>query len=183
MREPAVVGTPSVQKMSLTAIGTPAQRSVARTRRLGRARRDPQIGAELGVEALDPLAVGVEQLRAATARRARSRSIASAGGQLSVGVAHCPGVGTRKPPCATSGAPSRIRSVGQLSRGSSARSTFSSSITCDVGLDSLQVELRDLLDVVEHARELARHALDLVLVQAKPREPRDVQDLIAVDHG
>ena len=31
-------------------------------------------------------------------------------------------------------------------------------------------------------RQLARHALDLVLGEAQPREARDVQDLIAVDH-
>ena len=31
-------------------------------------------------------------------------------------------------------------------------------------------------------RQLARHALDLVLGEAKAGEARDVQDLVAVDH-
>src|SRR6185436_13712457 len=51
-------------------------------------------------------------------------------------IAHAPGLGTRKPPSAGSGASSRIFSRGQLSRGSSARRTFSTSTTCEVGSTS-----------------------------------------------
>src|SRR5215204_525869 len=48
-------------------------------------------------------------------------------------VAHACGEGTRNAPSSGSGAGSRTRSRGQLGRGSSARSTFSSATTCEVG--------------------------------------------------
>src|SRR5688500_18756355 len=46
---------------------------------------------------------------------------------------------------------------------------------------ALEVELGDLVDVVEHLRELARHPLELVLRQSQAGEPGDVEDLVAVD--
>ena len=47
---------------------------------------------------------------------------------------------------------------------------------------ALEVELADLLDVVEHLRQLGGHALDLGVAQLQPREARDVQYLIAIEH-
>src|SRR6185503_3988121 len=44
-----------------------------------------------------------------------------------------PGLGTRKPPRAASGALSSARSTGIEGRGSSARRAFSTSMTCEVG--------------------------------------------------
>jgi hypothetical protein len=49
--------------------------------------------------------------------------------------------------------------------------------------DAVQVELRDLLDVVEHRRQLPRHAVYLVIGEAEASEAGDVEDLIAVDHA
>jgi hypothetical protein len=82
--------------------------------------------------ALDPLAVDVEQL--GCLELARPDAPDRLGGrELDRGLAPWPGVGTRKPPCAGSGADSSTRSTGQLSLGSSGRITFSTAITCEVG--------------------------------------------------
>src|SRR5690348_7713785 len=50
------------------------------------------------------------------------------------------------------------------------------------GLDAIEVELLDLLDVVEDAGQLAGHPLDLLFREAQARELRHVQDLVATDH-
>ena len=44
----------------------------------------------------------------------------------------------------------------------------------------LEVEFADLLDVVEYVGELTLHPLDLVTGQLEPGEPRDVQNLFAI---
>ena len=49
-------------------------------------------------------------------------------------------------------------------------------------LHALEVELADLLDVIEHLRELDRHAVDLLVAQLEPGETGDVQDLGAIKH-
>src|SRR4051794_15220487 len=49
--------------------------------------------------------------------------------------------------------------------------------------DVVGVQLRDLLDGVEDLGELAGHAADLVVGELEPREARDVEDLLAVDHA
>ena len=49
-------------------------------------------------------------------------------------------------------------------------------------LDALEVELVDRRNVGEHAGELCGHPLDLIVGEAQTREPRDVADLLAVDH-
>ena len=49
-------------------------------------------------------------------------------------------------------------------------------------LDALEIELVHALDVLEDAGELAGHPFELILGQLEPCEPRDVEDLIAVDH-
>ena len=46
-----------------------------------------------------------------------------------------------------------------------------------------KVELVHPLDVLEDAGELAGHPLDLRVRELEPRKPRDVQHLLAVDHG
>ena len=177
-----MVGTPSVQKMSLTAIGTPASggrrpavgrraaRPTGRSRAPGRAARSAR-GRRRTARARDTLAARAAARSSRARGRARSVSL----------TARAWARGSR--PARRPGAPSSTRSRGQLV----ARLVRPQHVLelDDVGgrLDSLEVELGDLLDVVEHARQLARHALDLVLAQAKPREPRDVQDLVAIDHG
>ena len=93
-----------------------------------------------------------------------------------------PGSGTRKPAPSLSGACSSACSRGRLGRGTSSRSTFSSSTTCEVGSTPVEVELGDLLDVVEHLRQLAGHRLDLVVGEPQPGEAGDVEHLFAVDH-
>jgi hypothetical protein len=50
------------------------------------------------------------------------------------------------------------------------------------GLHPAEVELVHPLDVLQDSRELARHPLDLILAQRQPRQPRDVQNLLAIDH-
>ena len=49
-------------------------------------------------------------------------------------------------------------------------------------LDVVKVELLDRRDVVEHARQLDGHAVDLLVAQLQPREARHVADLLALDH-
>jgi hypothetical protein len=49
--------------------------------------------------------------------------------------------------------------------------------------DSLEIELGDASDVVEHRGELARHRLDLAVVEPQARKARDVENLGAIDHG
>ena len=71
---------------------------------------------------------------------------------------------------------------GQLGRGSSARRTFSSCDHVRGRLDPVQVELVHALDVLEDRRQLGRHPLELGLGQLEPGQPRDVEDLVAVDH-
>jgi hypothetical protein len=51
------------------------------------------------------------------------------------------------------------------------------------GLHPIEVELVHPLDVIEDSRQLTRHPLDLVVRQLKPRQSRDVQNLLAIDHG
>ena len=36
--------------------------------------------------------------------------------------------------------------------------------------------------MLEHAGQLARHPVDLLVAQLQPREARDVADLVAIDH-
>jgi hypothetical protein len=50
-------------------------------------------------------------------------------------------------------------------------------------LDALEVELGDAVDVLEDARELLRHPLDLFIAEPEPGEPRHVQHLFALDHA
>jgi hypothetical protein len=50
------------------------------------------------------------------------------------------------------------------------------------GRDVLEVELADFGDVVEHGRQLARHRLNLILVERQASEPGYMQDFIASDH-
>ena len=52
------------------------------------------------------------------------------------------------------------------------------------GLHPHEVELRDLLDVVEHLRELLAEAPDLLLGQLEAGKAGDVQHLVAREgHG
>ena len=44
-------------------------------------------------------------------------------------------------------------------------------------------ELADLLDVVEDARELLAHALELLLAQLEAGEAGDVEDLVTAQHA
>ena len=93
------------------------------------------------------------------------------------------GSGPRSRRRATAGAASSIASRGHDGRGSSARSAFVDLDDVRRRRDALEVELADLLDVVEDAGELAAHPLDLLVGELEAREPRDVQDLVAIDHA
>ena len=46
-------------------------------------------------------------------------------------------------------------------------------------LDAVQIELGDLADRLEDRVQLRAEALDLLVGQRKPRQPRDVQNLVA----
>ena len=84
---------------------------------------------------------------------------------------------------AASGALSSAFSTGSDGRGTSSRSAFSTSTTCEVGGTSVEVaELGDQLDVVEHLGELAAEALDLLGGQLEAGEAGDMEDLIAAQH-
>jgi hypothetical protein len=50
-------------------------------------------------------------------------------------------------------------------------------------LDPVEIELVHPLDVLEDLGQLGRHALELLVAQPQPRQPRDVEHLVAVDHG
>jgi len=50
------------------------------------------------------------------------------------------------------------------------------------GLDAVEVEGLDDFDVLENVAELGGHALDLLVGEVQPRQPGDVQDLVAIDH-
>ena len=50
-------------------------------------------------------------------------------------------------------------------------------------LNALEVQLGDAVDVLEDARELLRHSLDLVIAEPEPGEPGHVQHLFALDHA
>ncbi len=50
-------------------------------------------------------------------------------------------------------------------------------------LDVVELEGGDPLDVVEDARELSGHRLDLSLGKLEAREPRDMEDLLTIDHS
>ena len=122
---------PSVQKMSLTATGMPAELALRRLRRAALGR--PQIGVE---RVARPRPRG---RRRSTRRRESSperiRSAACGDGQVEqlarhLGLRRGNAEGRRRRGPARAPAP---RSRGQLGRGSSGRSTFSSSITCEVG--------------------------------------------------
>ena len=94
-----------------------------------------------------------------------------------------PGLGTRKPPIAASGAEARA-----TSRGSDGARLVAAQRVLDRDdvrgrLDVGEVaELPDRLDVVEHLRELGAEALDLLLGELEARELGDVQDLVAIEH-
>ena len=114
---------------------------------------------------------------------ARSRSTASATVSSSSSAHHSAcGEGTRKAPSAGSGAGSSIRSRGQLGRGSSGAQHVLELDHVRGRLDPVEVELGDPVDVLEDPRELAGHPLDLLVGEPQAGEPRDVQDLVAVDH-
>ena len=169
-----------MQKMSLTATGTP---SSARRRTPDRDRgerrrglRAPQVGAELVRRLLvggEPL-VGGEVARLDLAERLGDRQFAR--------IAHACGEGTRKESAALSGAPASAVSRSRLGAGSSGRSHVLERDHVGRRLDALEIELAERLDVVEDPGELARHPLDLLVGQPQPREAGDVENLFAVDH-
>ena len=172
-----MVGIPSVQKMSLTATGSAAQALAIRS-----------AGARLGAPQ-----VGVRARRRRPPRRRRRstrptpsspasiRPIASAAVSSSSS-AHAWGDGTRKAPSAGSGAGSSARSRGRLGSGSSARQTFSSATTWEVGSTPSRSSA-EIRSTCSRMPESSRgHPLDLLLGELEPREPGDVENLVAIDH-
>jgi hypothetical protein len=51
------------------------------------------------------------------------------------------------------------------------------------GRDVLEIELGDPIDVLEDPRELPGHALDLLVGEPQPRQARDVEHLLSLDHA
>ncbi len=162
--------------------GDAAQRGVAIDLRRGDLAGDPGERVELVGERA--LAVGRPQL--AVVDRAGAHALGGLGrGQIEQ-VAHAgdaPGLGTRKPPCAGSGA-----LASATSRGSDGPRLVGAQRVLDRddvrgGRDVLEIaQLGDLLDVAEHARELAGHHLELLLVQLEAGEAGDVEDLVSAQH-
>ena len=66
--------------------------------------------------------------------------------------------------------------------GTSSRSALSTATTCEVGSTPSRSSWSIVSMCVEHAGELGGHPVDLLVGQPQPREPRDVADLVAVDH-
>ena len=150
---------PSVQKMSLTATGMPAQRLAARCRRRP-ASAPPQVGAEL--VAGGGLGVGVEVLVGVQLAGLDPPERLGRGELEQLAHSTRPaGEGTRKAPSAGSGAGSSARSRGRLGRGSSAAGRSRARPRAWSARRSSRSSARDPLDVLEDRRELARHALDL----------------------
>ena len=85
--------------------------------------------------------------------------------------------GTRKASSSTSGAFSNVRSSGHDGRGSSSRQALTTSSGCEVGGTSSSSSSDTFDDRLEDRVELLREALDLLLGEVEPREPRDVQHL------
>jgi hypothetical protein len=50
-------------------------------------------------------------------------------------------------------------------------------------LDPVEVQSGNSVDVLEDARELAGHPLDLILGEAEAGQLRNVQYLLSLDHG
>ena len=175
---------PSVQNRSLTASGTPPSGELRSTSG-GVTSPETQLNA-FELVGQRALAVGAPQL--AGVDRAGAHALGGLGGgeleQLAHASGEAPGLGTRKPSGDGSGAAARTTSRGSEGRGSSARRAFSTSTTCEVGGHVGEVaELPDLLDVVEDARELLGHRLELRLGQLEAGEAGDVQDLVTAQHA
>src|SRR5512133_1573688 len=184
MREPAVVGMPSVQKMSLTAIGT-ARRPVGLPLP---ADRCSSLGWEVQRYALSS---SVE----ATCRHA-DRYSAGDSSFASIALLACRAVSSRISAISglglrrgnAEGAVGGVRRLREdlLARPARARLVGPQDVieVDDVRgrLDPLEVELVDAVDVLENPRELARHRLDLVVCEPEAGEAGDVQHLLAIDH-
>ena len=135
--------------------------------------------------------VGAERRRSGprrprTTRRPRGRpasiSARASATVRSTRVAHACGEGTRNESPVGSGAPASAGSRSRLGRRLVRPEHVLERLDVRGRLDPVEVELGDRLDVLEDPGELARHALDLVLVEAEPRKAGDVEDLVAIDH-
>ena len=154
MREPAVVGTPSVQKMSLTATGIAAQRPVRDLVAVA-VLAAPEVGVEL--VARRGLPPGLEVLLARELARGDLRRRLGDGQLEQLAIISACGEGTRKAPSSGSGACASATSRGQLGRGSSGAQHVLELDHVRGRLDAVEVELGDPVDVLEDPRELAGH--------------------------
>ena len=145
----------------------------------------PQVGVEL--VAGGRLGVGVEVLvggdlpRLDPPDRGRGAELDQLS-RIGAGLAHACGEGTRKAPSAGSGAFSSARSRGRLGSGVVGSQDVLELDHVGRRLDAVEVERGDRVDVLEDPEQLLGHPLDLVLGELEPREPGDVQDLLAIDH-
>ena len=171
MREPAVVASPRVESMSLSAIGTPCSPSGPRGRARGRARASSP-DAYAGRRGRSPSAArsGPGTPRPAPGRRPRERRAAprALGGQAQ-----------RRERPAIGGTRNLVRGVGGVAQHVLVRSAHgtgsSSAARCRFQRvrrrrHAGEVELADLRDVVEDARELVAEAL--ASPGARPRRAR-----------
>jgi hypothetical protein len=51
------------------------------------------------------------------------------------------------------------------------------------GLNLVEVESGDAIDVLQDPGQLSRHPLDVLVGQLEPRQLGDVQDPVAIDHS
>ena len=93
------------------------------------------------------------------------------------------GLGTRKPPSATSGACASTTSRGRQGRGSSGRSALGTSTTCDVG-GTPSRSSSPIFSMCSRMFDSSPEIfVDLLVAELQARQAGDVQDLLTVDHG
>ena len=180
MREPAVVSSPFVQRMSLSAIGTPSSpERPSRSRASASARAALAARAQEGVErrilAVDPVEVGRHELAAA-----HLTGVEQLDAPLGREPGRCRSCRGRHPEAAVRrvrGAPQSTSSRGQDGRDRSARTLFEMSSACAVGSTSPRSSFESSCTWPRIVESCSRIAPDLVRVQPQARQPGDVEDV------
>ena len=183
MREPAVVSSPFVQRMSLSAIGTPCRPvRPSRSKRVGLGQGGLAARAQEGVDAavgrIDAVEVGGDELAAGElARVEQLRRTAPPSGRAS---RSCVG-GTRKPPSAGSGAFRSTSARGHDGRAASGRTWFVRSSACAVGSTPARSSAESSCTWPMIVESCSVIRADLVVGQAQPRQAGNVQHVVGRD--
>src|SRR4051794_23179678 len=178
MREPAELGTPSTQKRALTATGgsSPGSSgaSSATPRKAPRSAPParPRQNSNTSAPETSPERISSACWAAVRCRRSltpgRSRAARAGHAKATVGDVGCAG----KRLLVRQAGPRLVLAQDVLELDDVRRR-----------LDPIQVQLVHLLHVAEDLGQLARHPLELRLGEPQAREARDVEHLVAVDHG